>query len=212
MEKRFKIIETPDYYLAVSSDEEIKESDYLYFWNGQSGTIHKLKENQSSDNMYGSGLKIIAYQPKGNAPELDLPLLPEVEDDVDYLADKWSNFERASRWGKIVRDAFKAGHKTATKVYSEEDLREAFNAGYDLNTWEQLEIPNKERDYLHEDDYIQSLKQPKAPKWFVAETERKLVLNLGIEVFNPNTHVYVDELKTTTINGKTYLVGTYLNE
>jgi hypothetical protein len=37
------------------------------------------------------GKKIIAYKPKGNAPELDLPLLPDVEEDVEKLAKKYIN-------------------------------------------------------------------------------------------------------------------------
>ena len=38
------------------------------------------------------------------------------------------------------------------------EIEKAFDAGYDLNTWEQLEIPNEERDYLNEQDYIKNLK------------------------------------------------------
>jgi hypothetical protein len=43
------------------------------------------------------------------------------------------------------------------KLFTVEDMKNAFNAGYDLNTWEQLNIPNDEREYLNEYDYIQSL-------------------------------------------------------
>jgi hypothetical protein len=57
------------------------------------------------------------------------------------------------------------------------------------------------------DEIIQSLKQPKTPKWFVAEKETKYKPKQKIE--DPP---YEDVLKTTTINGKTYLVGTYLYE
>ena len=38
------------------------------------------------------------------------------------------------------------------------EIEKAFDAGYDLNTWEQLEIPNEERDYLNTQDYITNLK------------------------------------------------------
>lgn len=37
-------------------------------------------------------------------------------------------------------------------------LENAFDAGYDLNTWEQLKVPNEKRDYLHSEDYINNLK------------------------------------------------------
>lgn len=56
---------------------------------------------------------------------------------------------------------------------------------------------------------LQSLKQPKTPKWFVAEME---------EISDNKTNdfgkkqIYYQRLKTTTINGKTYLIGTYLYE
>lgn len=43
------------------------------------------------------------------------------------------------------------------KLFTVEDMKKSFNAGYDLNTWEQLNIPNDEREYLNEHDYIQSL-------------------------------------------------------
>jgi hypothetical protein len=217
MENKLQIIETTDYILAVS-DEEIKAGDYLYFWNGQSGIIHKLKENQSADNMYGSGLKIIAYQPKNNAPELDLPLLPEisVEDDVNLKAQYYAVSTKSPN-REAHRMGYVEGYKAATKVYSEEDLRKAFEAGMyfvgeDKGSYEQ---------------FIQSLKQPKTPcfpshclrecsdkclypnktpKWFVAETE---------DIFHSPSPIgmSVDTvIKTTTIKGKTYLVGTYLFE
>lgn len=38
------------------------------------------------------------------------------------------------------------------------EIEKAFDAGYDLNTFEQLEIPNEERDCLNTQDYINNLK------------------------------------------------------
>lgn len=38
------------------------------------------------------------------------------------------------------------------------EIEKAFDAGYDLNTLEQLEIPNEERDYLNTQNYIDNLK------------------------------------------------------
>jgi len=205
MKVKFKIIETPDYILAVS-DEEIKESDYLYFWNGQSGTIHKLKENQSSDNMYGSGLKIIAYRPKNDAPELDLPLLPEmIVDDRENLADiTWEPFKAidgSCEKGEYEHWLFMQGFKTATKVYSEEDLMKAIMMSATSNT-----------DFLPDrcEEIIQSLKQPKAPKWFVAETQ--MFWNRNTDRSVPTKDDLDEVLKTTTINSKTYLIGTYKYE
>jgi hypothetical protein len=53
------------------------------------------------------------------------------------------------------------------------------------------------------DEFIQSLKQP-TPKWFVADVENKIALD-GHTVIG-------QELKITIINGKTYLVGKFVNE
>jgi hypothetical protein len=46
--------------ILISKNEKIKVGDWLLFWNGQSHSIHQLKEGFSPDNQYGSGLKIIA--------------------------------------------------------------------------------------------------------------------------------------------------------
>jgi hypothetical protein len=46
----------------------------------------------------------------------------------------------------------------AERMYSEEELLSAFNAGYDLNTFEQLEIPNEEREYLSFKDWFEQFK------------------------------------------------------
>lgn len=47
----------------------------------------------------------------------------------------------------------------AERMCSEKDLMEAFDAGYDLNTWEQLEIPNDERDYLDFKEWFEQFKK-----------------------------------------------------
>ena len=54
-------------------------------------------------------------------------------------------------------------------------------------------------------EYIQSLKQPKTPKWFVAETKYDTLMDNN-SWWEGNLIV---RLKTATINDKTYLVGTY---
>jgi len=210
MKTRFEIIETPDYILAVS-DEEIKENDvYLDDTSTLRKSITSNKEYWKSRNGYK---KIIAYQPKGNAPELDLPLLPEwVEDDVEKKTNrKVCKCKRAYEnplseicslcWNELypdekdeVKEEDLIEVKAATKKYSEDDLRKCF---YDAKT----------PSYEDFGDYVQYIKQSKTPKWFVAEME------------NPYTDGFTENrvrrfygkpvLKTTTINGKTYLVGTY---
>jgi hypothetical protein len=96
METKFKLVETEEYTLAIS-DEEIKEGEICNY--GKSlflveSILHKsgpFRHLNPKINIQGKFLpdmkigkfdsmtplkKIIAYQPKGNAKELDLPLLP----------------------------------------------------------------------------------------------------------------------------------------
>jgi hypothetical protein len=207
MKNRLKIIETPDYYLAVSDEagnhgayrlEYISHRPHCYT------RIYCKKLKKPTIALWDKGVwkgeagftyQIIAYQPKGNAPELDLPLLPEivVEDDVNKLAlqDFKDNDDGFVSY-KDRTEGFIEGYKAATKVYREDDLRKAFEAGMrfvgeDKGSYEEL---------------IQSLKQPK-PKWFVAEIETRF------KDFNETSKHQEWKLKTTTINGKIYLVGTY---
>jgi hypothetical protein len=227
--------ETPDYILAVS-DEEIKEGDWVYITLKPS--ICQYKTNMPKEWCK----KIIAYQPKGNAPELDLPLLPYVEDDVEklpydklcYYDTRNSDFQIKEEYGYDKEEVDATGEfpkkdcacdncfygraeladriiKTATKVYSDEDLRKAI----DLSR-ETLEYDEQHGWYstMSEDEIIKSLKQPKTPKWFVAEIE---TVYYADEAWSSDGGYYTkrysdEELKTTTINGKSYLVGTYLYE
>ena len=83
---RKELIETPDYILAVS-DEEIKVGDWIFckedseiykYYGRMCGLILTQENSPLGVNPYFC-VKIIAYQPKGNAPELDLPLLSDVD-------------------------------------------------------------------------------------------------------------------------------------
>jgi hypothetical protein len=219
---RLEIIETPDYILAVSDEGKKIENCYLY--NTITKNIRKCFAIDKNRLVYNEfDFVIIAYRPKGNAKELDLPLLPEivVEDDVEKLAEKEFPLldTKWCRTGVVEeenlqllghRRSFIKGHKAATKKYSEEDLRKALNEKaihFKIGYTKEFGVNGK---YTKSDDeIIQSLKQPKTPKtpkWFVAETE---------DIFHSPSPIgmSVDTvLKTTTTNGKTYLVGTYLNE
>jgi hypothetical protein len=219
MQTKFEIIETPDYILAVS-DEVLRDvRPYKGKYHLEDETTINIFPNYLTD-LFACKL-IVGYQPKHkHAPKFNLPLLPEivVEDDVEKLAENLYPIPFPNKFSNMNQEAYKEraafieGHKSVAKIYSEEDLRKAFQAGDNYRYYENGGFRSIPSDVLDEDAYIQALKKPKILKWFVAELERKLVLNLGIEVFNPNTHVYVDELKTTKINGKTYLVGTYKYE
>jgi hypothetical protein len=228
METKFRIVETEEYTLAVFNKiEEGINPKILHFDNKvDKNNIYKSLEMFTENPMYLhiSGIdddfrtirKIIAYQPKGNAPELDLPLLPKVvvEDDVN-LKLQHRNFSKKVKnpylteekeyqvWERAYIDGFDEGHKAATKVYSEEDLRKAIEES--ISWWEAK--PDEKYGQINTshdfgDEFIQSLKQP---KWFVAEIEEWLDQTYS------EHGCYKQKLKTTTINNKIHLVGTYLN-
>jgi len=196
--KKLQRIETSDYTLWVS-DEEIKEGDWVL--NISNNKVFKQDNDKPDAYTLNFWKKIIAYQPKGNAPELDLPLLPEmdVDDDVEKLAyDYYTTNEHYK-----AADAFHwaNGYKAATKIYSEEALRgfcKFYTENLTNSIWDSMEL------------YIQSIKQP-TPKWFVAEREKVYHANRkGVTEFQDSKGFYSWKLKTTTKNGKTYLVGKYL--
>jgi hypothetical protein len=198
MESKFKIIETPGYVLAVSDKHPTVSNQLIY--ESDTNTINTTGSAYTPNAI---DFLIAAYKPKGNAPELDLPLLPKIviEDDVEKLAESYKNkkgsIPTTELEDEIFKLGFKDGHKAATKVYSEEDMREAFEYG------KQFSVEDFGSKYFEE--FIQSLKQP-TPKWFVAEAELREI--------NPNADriQYLSHLKTTTINGKQVLVGKYLYE
>jgi hypothetical protein len=206
---KLEIIETPDYVLAVS--DKINVNDTVI--DVETCTIFKVVEQKltgiirsNTDTFVEDACKkIIAYQPKGNAAELDLPLLPEtvVEDEVEklfipYYFEKFNVPYFPSDLKKTCNWWFKAGYKAATKVYSEENMQYLYN----LLTYDDLAEDEKIEACT---EYIQSLKQPKTPKWFVAETKYDTLMDNN-SWWEGNLIV---RLKTATINDKTYLVGTY---
>jgi hypothetical protein len=212
MQTKFKIVETPDYILAVS-DEKIKINDLYYL--PRTNNVRKCVNDPTELNLerHLGLLKIISYQPKNNAPELDLSLLPEivVEDDVekfvklDVALDLFNdqNLHLLSGGSVLIKlqNITNNLQKAATKIYSEEDLINGIlygmKKGLEIN-----KVDEKDPDWVR--NYVKSLKQPRTPKWFVAEMEDKIALD---------GHTLIGkELKTTTINGKTYLVGKFVNE
>jgi hypothetical protein len=200
MQTKFKIVETEDYILAVSDEERGVEG---YNYNFGLSKINKLtKTYPTHSTEWNFCKKIIAYQPKGNAAELNLPLLPEivVEDNVEKLAER--EYPLTGVIGIDARnglriEGLKLGYKAATKIFSEEDVYDILDLGANnkgLRKGEILDLFNKS-------------KQSKTPKFFVAEMQ-----TTKSEVFRENDNVPYVTLKTTTINGKTYLVGKFENE
>jgi len=214
---KLQIIETENYILAVS-DEEIKKGQELipneWYVNSYMEYDKPFKNLNLDNNGYLK--RVLAYRPKGNAPKLDLPLLPEmvVEDDVEKLAKEHKEFLLNS--GKDLSHSIQGmfsfidGYNSSTKVYSEDDLRKAYNKGFS----EGVITGTCSMVYKHEpfDEYSKSLKQPKIPKWFVAEMEvcDNCINHQGQHLSPDCCHNY--KLKTTTINDKEYLIGKYLYE
>jgi hypothetical protein len=216
MQTKFKIIETESYILAVS-DEKIKKNNYAIALD--TNIVFKVKVDIRGINKFPHLYKkIITYQPKGNAKELDLPLIPEmvVGDEVEKLAEEYASKKLKRKITKYIPleanvaeyVSFIKGYKAATKTFSEEDLRKAFEAGNkrgwsgypDTDNWTQPKF----------EEFIQSLKQPKTPKWFVAEIIDMREYDDDLPFGNLDEPFLI--YKTTTINSKTYLVGTYLYE
>jgi hypothetical protein len=236
---KLPIIETPDYILAVS-DEGIKRNDVLIY--PLTDAIFKWDGNMPTRN---EDRKIIAHLPKDDAKELNLPLLPEmvVKDDVEKLACNIYNLpyeeylhirEHISQTRECIEEeyshlgleipnkyfdviSFISGYnyKAATKVYSEEDLRKAFNFGANEGyNYKDLESIGEEPEELSEKDwnnFVKTFKQPKTPKWFIAETVCDQCLDDETAdscYCNFGNHKTV--LKTTTNSqGQQVLVGTY---
>lgn len=227
---KHNIIQTEN-YLFVVDESEIKEASIILA-NDYSGIAkvvafkagHMLSisipYNIELGTMYhelSDWKKIIAHLPLNNSPILEgVPLLPPIEDDeVEKLADEiypetYYNGIYVDGW---LKAGFIKGYNKAKErfKYTEDDLRKAIDM---VKNDKRKAIDTKGAEYffsLEEDEIIQSLQQPKMPIGFKRETERKLVLNLGIDIYNPNTHVYSDEPKTTTNSqGQTVWIGKYI--
>jgi hypothetical protein len=246
METKFKIVETEKYTLAVS-DGEIKEGEICNYGKSlfllesilhKSGPFRHLNPKIKIQGRFLPDMtigkfdsmtplkKIIGYKPKGNASELDLPLLPDVEDEVERLAKKYINDtlrdEESDDHFLGRMKGFKDCYKSATKKYSEDDLRKAIEMAR-VKDWQK--DSNGDNFWEHSrDEIIQSLKQP---KWFVAELEyyyhssKEFYSDAGFVKCTKEQYESIKseiptcplkiELKTIDINNKIYLEGTYLN-
>ena len=132
MQNKFKIIETPDYILAVSN-EEIKEGDVVLAKD--TNIVFKCNEHEACvpikqfRDIYS---KAIAYQPKNNAPELDLPLLPKIVAENHILEDRIycvdvQNYEFDTAPQTWDDEKFMSEAKIQGNVYSVEGFVKAFN-------------------------------------------------------------------------------------
>ena len=199
-----ELIKTPEYLLVVD-DSEIKEDAWFLPISGIGWELNKPRQadiNMGYDNHHCK--KIIAHLPFGMYSSLEgVPLLPplEQEDDEKILfANEIENmleYDRGRWYGRIE------GYNKAKEKYkfTEEDAKYLFECGRNFQINADITF-TVVREHLS---------QPKMPTYFEFEIERKSVLNLGIEPFNPNTHFYTNEPKTTTNSqGQVVACGKYI--
>lgn len=151
METKFKIIETPDYILVVS-DEDASNS-YIYFTGTPTG-IYKTGikyKNYNNDEFYEDAItgmsdtyfakiskKIIAHQPKGNAPELDLPLLSEIYKKMKLILPNTLNKLNKNNMNpthKITIESAHEGNKITIEVPWDSNLEEWYDTFMVILKW-----------------------------------------------------------------------------
>ena len=206
---KVEIIYTDDYALIVSDEEPINMGDSIY--DIVNKEVHEAND-EWNNNTHPEWAKVIAHRPLTDAPILEgVPLLPEFDesDKVEKLAYKW--FVTADKKNTIFDlgwvNIFTAGYNKAkeTYKYTEEDIQKAFIAGEER-------IINKPNSSELDDftNFIQSLQQPKRPKYFKCET---ITMNKGYTDKSDYPYQECEILKTiTNSQGQTELIGTYYYE
>ena len=220
-----EIIKTENYLLVVD-DSEIKVGNWVY--NQVSKEMYRFNEN-----LVNYEKKVIAHLPINDSADLKgVPLLPplDVEDDVDFICEEEAKkFHDKSKhrdddmYNQLVYEdklMIKIGYNKAKETYkfTEDDMKKLFAKTIEnapsIESHTRMISDKEYRHFVMDDLYaniIKSIVQPKTPTHFEFEIERKSVLNLGIEPFNPNTHFYTNEPKTTTDSqGQEVACGKYI--
>jgi len=203
-----EIIYTDDYALIVS-DEHIKDvRPYIGKYHLEDGlTINKFPDYLTD---LGACKLIIAHRPLTDAPILEgVPLLPEFsqEDDVVELA------LRTYPFGNSERNALITGYNKAkeTYKYTEDDLIAVWNIAFE----EGVSLDDEINDPVSFKDVIQSLQQPKRPKYFECEMEPKYkhigaVKGIYGSGFRKQNLMYGLPKTITNSQGQKELVGSYI--
>jgi hypothetical protein len=203
-----EIIYTDDYALIVS-DEHIKDvRPHKGKYHLEDGlTINKFPDYLTD---LGACKLIIAHRPLTDAPILEgVPLLSEFsqEDDVVELA------LRTYPFGNSERNALITGYNKAkeTYKYTEDDLIAVWNIAFE----EGVSLDDEINDPVSFKDVIQSLQQPKRPKYFECEMEPKYkhigaVKGIYGSGFRKQNLMYGLPKTITNSQGQKELVGSYI--
>jgi hypothetical protein len=201
-----------EHYALILGDEQTKENDWGYI-RFQGGDVKLIGKYFADD-----WLKVIAHRPLTNAPILEgVPLLPEFEDD-DFLNTEIQVV--GDNKTMSVSNFLKKYGKEAYK-YTEEDLRKALSDMYSLfmssDLKSKMEVLKKESSISNK--IIQSLQQPKRPKYFEYKMDSvcRLMSSDRVEkegwIKEKNTKTTYSKPKTiTNSQGQTELVGEYSYE
>jgi len=196
-----EIIYTDDYALIVS-DEQAKENDWGYI-QFQGGDV-KLVGKYFADDWR----KIIAHRPLTDAPIIEgVPLLPEFEVD-DFLN---TEIQVVGDNKTMSVSNFLKKYGKETYKYTEEDLIAVWNVAFN----EGMSLDDEINDPVSFKDVIQSLQQPKRPKYFECEMEPKYkhigaVKGIYGSGFRKQNLMYGLPKTITNSQGQKELVGSYI--
>jgi hypothetical protein len=205
---KYEIIYTDDYALIVS-DEFIEEGDF-----GLNVSIKNLVRYDGIKGLNSYYKKIMAHRPLLDSPILEgVVLLPgfefserrEIENSLDRILDRDEN-----GYSMIEHRSYEVGYRESKKTYkyTEDDLRKAFTAGL-MNRY------SRTGEAVAEKEFIQSLQQPKRPKYFECVIESnykhigavKGVYGSGFRIKNEKSGM---PKTATNSQGQTELVGSYI--
>ncbi len=210
---KYEIIYTEDCALIVS-DEEIKPGDFNVPSDcNKSSDISRTSEEDLSivNDKFNGYKKIIGHRPFTSAAILEgVPMLPQfskeksvvsIAEEIllshpDFKAEGFSEYQNG-RFNGII-DGFNKAKETYK--FTEEDLETAMLkiSEYLLESIENNKVPNSGEKV---DEIIQSLQQPKLPKYFQIEM---------LCYVNPEFNEYPKTI--TNSEGQTELVGEYIYE
>ncbi len=212
-EMKYEIIYTEDCALIVS-DEEIKPGDFNVPSDcNKSSDISRTSEEDLVivNDKFNGYKKIIGHRPFTSAAILEgVPMLPQfskeksvvsIAEEIllshpDFKAEGFSEYQNG-RFNGII-DGFNKAKETYK--FTEEDLETAMLkiSEYLLESIENNKVPNSGEKV---DEIIQSLQQPKLPKYFQIEM---------LCYVNPEFNEYPKTI--TNSEGQTELVGEYIYE